>query len=103
MSLCQGLFNALLLVVAVLGGPGFLLLLLGRCYRRHGLSAGDVVFHFLPGLESVWSRAQHLVTRAREVADSAQQEVKSWQSSEGRQIHYINIVFLCCFSYYYQL
>ena len=89
MSLCQGLFNALLLVVAVLGGPGFLLLLLGRCYRRHGLTAGDVVFHFLPGLESVWSRAQHLVTRAREVADSAQQEVKSWQSSEGRYMNYI--------------
>ena len=87
MPVCQGLFNALLLVVAVLGGPGFLLLLLGRCYRRHGLSAGDVVFHFLPGLETLWSRAQQLVTRAREVSDSAQQAVKSWQSSEGRYIH----------------
>ena len=100
MSLCQGLFNALLLVVAVLGGPGFLLLLLGRCYRRHGLSAGDVVFHFLPGLESLWSRAQQLLTRAREVSDSAQQAVKSWQSSEGRYIH-ISIYYSCVALYYY--
>ena len=72
----QGLFNGSLLLVAVLGGPGFLLFMLYNCYRKNNVTFLDALFHFFPVLQTVKDKAESL-------SESAQKAAASFQSSEG--------------------
>ena len=72
----QGMFNGSLLLVAVLGGPGFLLFMLYNCYRKNNVTFLDALFHFFPFLKSVKESAESL-------SETAQKAAASFQSSEG--------------------
>ena len=72
----QGMFNGALLLVAVLGGPGFLLFMLNSCYRKNNVTFLDALFHFFPFLRSVKDKAKSL-------SDSVQEAATSFHSSEG--------------------
>ena len=72
----QGMFNGSLLLVAVLGGPGFLLFMLYNCYRKNNVTFLDALFHFFPVLQTVKDKAESL-------SETAQQAAASFQSSEG--------------------
>ena len=83
----KNLFNGVLLLVAVLVGPGFLLLMLKNCYNSNDVEISQVVYHFFPFIET-WKNK--IETAAETAQDSFSRNL---QSAEGeREIIFQNVL-----------
>ena len=68
------------MIVAVLGGPGFLLLMLYNCYRKNDVTFLDALFHFFPVLQTLTDK---LKSASETASEAAQHAVSSFQTYEG--------------------